>query len=95
MKVERVIDSVYRVHLHPQELIRLDMVAKAFHHGNRAVALNDIITDGFGIALAVKELLEDKGHQEEITQRFCETQKNKVDRLWKDKHDASKGDNEG
>jgi len=95
MKVERVIDSVYRVHLHPQELIRLEMVAKAFHGGNKASALNDIITDGFSIATAVKELLEDKGHQEEIAQRYCETQREKVDRIWKDKKDASQGGNEG
>jgi len=90
MKVERVIDSVYRVHLHPQELIRLEIVATAFHQGNKAIALNDIITDGFGIAIAVKELIEDTEHQEEITQRFCETQKDKVDRIWKDKDDERK-----
>lgn len=90
MNIERIHDSKYIVFFNADETDKLKVIARAFHHSNKAATLSEVIEEGMQLSLCVKELLEDKTEQEVITKRFCETQKARVDRLWKDKDNGGK-----
>ena len=93
MNIEKVLDVCYKVFLSAREQHRLEIIAHTFYHDNTTAAMAEIITDGIMIAESVKDMLEDTEHQNDITQRFCESQLDRVHRRWKDKKDASDSKN--
>jgi len=94
MNVEKLLDTCYKVFLTGQDQHRLEIIANTFYHGNTTAALSEIFSEGLEVSEAVKQLLEDTKNQEQTKQKFCETQRERVDRLWKGQKDASKSTDE-
>jgi RNA binding exosome subunit len=94
MNVEKILDVCFKLFLSDAEKKRLKVIADTFYHGNPCAALAEVIEDGIMIAESVKEMLEDVTHQADITQRFCETQLDKVHDRWKGKKDEANSKDE-
>lgn len=88
MNIERMTDSKFIVFFTRDEAAIIKVIAQTFHKGNKSTTLKEIIEEGTQLSVCVKELLEDKEDTEILTKRFCETQIDKVGRLWKGKDDG-------
>ena len=94
MNIEKLLDTCYKVYLTGQDEYRLQIIADTFYHGNISAALSEIFNEGLELSEAVKRLLEDTVHAEEITQRYCELELDKVHRKWKGEDDGHKSNND-
>jgi len=72
MKVEQILDNLYKIYLHPEEAIKLKRVADTFHKGNKAITINEAISEGLDVSLSVKALLEDKDFRVQHKCPYCE-----------------------
>lgn len=83
MKVEHIAGNSYRICLGPVEYKKLISVANTFHKGNKAVTINECISEGLDVSLSVKALLEDEAFQKQRKCPYCERLVMEVNKTFK------------
>lgn len=94
MNIERILDDRYILYLTKDETETLKILSGTFHEGNKSVTLKELISEGFEVSLSVKALLEDVSFRRTKQCPYCETHIENIDRLWKDRDDERKSDND-